>query len=186
MMAGLVPMGLIGAALMAASPSRAEDRPIYQVPAAGVSLATGDSWSYGGHDYRLYGVQACLRGTFFTDARGQKTDCGEASLAYLAAILEDTHPVCAGVAQLSSPADPIDATIIVVCGAKVGSSTLDLGTILVTQGFAFAAYSKDGKPAYAPYVVAEQQAAQRKAGLWAYADLPHPNEILLKAARHQK
>jgi endonuclease YncB( thermonuclease family) len=177
---------LVAIALGAAWPVSAQQRPIYQVPATGVSLATGDSWSYGGHHYRLYGVQACLRGTFFTDAKGQKADCGEASLAYLAAILKDTHPVCDGVAQLSSPADPTDAAIIVVCGAKVGSSTLDLGTILVTQGFAFAAYSKDGKPAYAPYVVAEQQAAQRKAGLWAYADLPHPNKILLEVARQRQ
>jgi endonuclease YncB( thermonuclease family) len=177
---------MIAVALMAASPAIAQQRPVYEVPATGVSLATGDSWSYGGHHYRLYGVQACLRGTFFTDAKGQKADCGEASLAYLAAILKDAHPVCAGVAQLSPPGDPTDTTIIVVCGAKVGSSTLDLGTILVTQGFAFAAYSRDGKPAYGPYVVAEQQAAQRKTGLWAYADLPHPNEILLEAARQRQ
>jgi endonuclease YncB( thermonuclease family) len=176
---------MIAVALMAASPAVAQQRPIFQVPATGVSLSTGDSWSYGGHHYRLYGVQGCLRGTFFTDAKGQKTDCGEASLAYLAAILKDTHPVCAGLAQLSSPADPTDAAIIVVCGAKVGTTTLDLGTILITQGFAFAAYSKDGKPAYAPYVVAEQQAAQRKAGLWAYADLPRPNEVLQAARPRQ-
>jgi endonuclease YncB( thermonuclease family) len=175
--------GLLAVACLAASPAHSQQRPVYQVPASGVSLSTGDSWAYGGTRFRLYGIQACLRGTFFTNAAGQKADCGEASLAYLAAILKDTHPACAAVAQLSAPADPIDGTIIVVCGAKVGTSVLDLGTILITQGFAFASYSKDGKPAYAPYVVAEQQAARRKAGLWAYADLPHPNEILLEAAR---
>ena len=175
--------GLLAVACLAASPAHSQQRPVYQVPASGVSLLTGDSWAYDGKRFRLYGIQACLRGTFFTNAAGQKADCGEASLAYLAAVLKDTHPACAAVAQLSAPAEAIDGTMIVVCGAKVGTSVLDLGTILITQGFAVADYARNGQPAYAPYLVAEQEAARRKAGLWAFADLPHPNEILLEAAR---
>ena len=48
-----------------------------------------------GRRYRLYGVQTCLRGTTYTDHAGQRRDCGEASLAVLAAYITDTHPVCA-------------------------------------------------------------------------------------------
>ena len=32
---------------------------------------------------RLYGVQACIRGTTFTNQSGEKVDCGEASLALI-------------------------------------------------------------------------------------------------------
>ena len=32
----------------------------------GVTLETGDTWIDGDKRYRLYGVQACLRGTFYT------------------------------------------------------------------------------------------------------------------------
>jgi endonuclease YncB( thermonuclease family) len=163
-----------------------EAHPAYQIPAMGVTLSTGDTWSYGGQQFRLYGVQACVRGTFFTNGAGQKRDCGEASLAYLAAVLKDTHPTCYGVGQLTRQDQPAQTTNIVVCAAKVGSSTLDLGTILITQGFAFAAYKADGMPAYVPYHVAERQAAERKAGLWAYAEVPHPVQVLLKAVRQQQ
>jgi endonuclease YncB( thermonuclease family) len=105
---------------LTAGTAAAEERPTYQVPATGVSLATGDSWSYGGQHFQLFGVQACLRGTFFTNAAGQKTDCGEASIAYLAAVLKDTHPTCFPVGQLTTQGE---ASTIVVCAAKVGSST---------------------------------------------------------------
>ncbi|SDR63318.1 hypothetical protein SAMN05519103_08486 [Rhizobiales bacterium GAS113] len=180
LMGAIVVAGLVSTAAHAQQPP-----PSYVLPETGVSLATGDSWEYGGRRFRLYGVQSCLRGTFFTNARGQKADCGEASLAYLAAVLKDTRPTCSGIAQVSSRADPTDASTLVVCSAKVGSNMLDLGTILITEGLAFAAYSVDGKPAYLPYVVAEREAARRKAGLWAFADLPHPTEILINAARRQ-
>ena len=53
---------------------------------------TGDSWSAAGMTYRLYGVQACLRGTSFTNAHGLKRDCGEASLAMLAALDPGSPP----------------------------------------------------------------------------------------------
>ncbi|SDR63432.1 Endonuclease YncB, thermonuclease family [Rhizobiales bacterium GAS113] len=179
-------MGAIAVAGLVSTAGHAQQQPpSYPLAETGVSLATGDSWAYGGQRFRLYGVQSCLRGTFFTNGAGQRADCGEASLAYLAAVLKDTRPTCSGIARLSSPADSTDATILVVCSAKVGSNMLDLGTILIAEGFAFAAYSNDGKPAYLPYAVAEREAARRKAGLWAFADLPHPTEILINAARRQ-
>ncbi len=56
---------------------------------------TGDSWIAGGQRFRLYGVQACLRGTAFTNASGQRRDCGEASLAMLISLNRDFRPLCA-------------------------------------------------------------------------------------------
>ena len=49
--------------------------------------------------------------------------------------------------------------------AHVGSSTLDLGTVLITEGFAFAAFNNDAKPVYMPYLVAEILARKNRAGL---------------------
>jgi len=150
--------------------------PAFAVPQTGVAFVTGDTWVQNGQRMRLYGVQSCLRGTSFTNAAGLKTDCGEASLAYLAAIVRDTRPSCTPIAQIAQP-----QSIIVVCNAHVGDSTLDLGTVLITQGFAFAAFNDQAKPVYMPYLVAETLAKKQKAGLWAAPDLPYPNAILLGA-----
>ncbi len=149
---------------------------VFDVPEVGVVFATGDTWTQNGRTMRLYGVQSCIRGTTFTNPMGAKTDCGEASIAYLAAVIRDTRPRCAPVAQIGE-----ERAILVVCSAHVGSSTLDLGTILITQGFAFAALNNDAKPVYMPYLVAEALARRSRAGLWAAPDMPHPNPILTKA-----
>lgn len=180
-------VALLSAALIAGAPTRGvaqasalpQQAPAFAIPQSGLSFETGDTWSQNGQRMRLYGVQACLRGTSFTNAAGVKTDCGEASLAYLAAVIRDTAPSCVPIAQLGG-------AIVVVCSAKVGGATLDLGTILVTQGFAFASFSADGKPVYMPYLVAEIEAKKRRAGLWAAADMPHPNSIIFSALKAQK
>lgn len=134
---------------------------------------------------RLYGVQSCVRGTSYTDSGGAKQDCGLVSLAMLAAIVRDTKPTCSPVAQISSsvPAEP--PTILAICSAHIGDKSLDLGTVLITQGFAFAALANNAKPVYMPYLVAEATAKQAKAGLWAFADLPHPNLVLFGAMQNQ-
>ena len=152
--------------------------PVFDVPQVGVAFATGDTWTQNGQTMRLYGVQSCIRGTTFTNQAGVKTDCGEASLAYLAAITRDTKPQCAPVAQIGEK-----LAILVVCSAHVGSSTLDLGTILITEGFAFAAFNNEAKPVYMPYLVAENLARTSRAGLWAAPDMPHPNSILFTAVK---
>jgi endonuclease YncB( thermonuclease family) len=139
---------------------------------------TGDTWIQNGQRMRLYGVQSCLRGTSFTNVAGVKTDCGEASLAYTAAIVKDTHPSCTPIAQIAAP-----QSIIVVCQIQVGGSTLDLGTVLITQGFAFAAFNDQAKPVYMPYLVAQMLAKKQKAGLWAMPDLPEPTAVLMGALR---
>ena len=155
--------------------------PLFEVPQAGVGFMTGDTWTQNGQTIRLYGVQSCIRGTTFTNSAGSKADCGEASLAYLAALVRDTRPQCAPVAQIGQP-----PTVLVVCSAHVGATTLDLGTILITEGFAFAAFNNNAKPVYMPYLVAELIAKNNKAGLWSASDLPHPNPILFGALKAQK
>lgn len=155
--------------------------PLFDVPQAGVAFMTGDEWKQNGQTIRLYGVQSCIRGTDFTNQAGAKADCGEASLSYLAALVRDTRPQCAPVAQVGSP-----PAILVVCSAHLGSATLDLGTILITEGFAFAAFNNDARPVYMPYLVAELIAKKNRAGLWAARDLPHPNSILFGAVKARR
>lgn len=152
------------------------------VPAQAQYL-TGDSWLHAGTTYRLYGVQSCLRGTSFTNAHGIRRDCGEASLAMLIALTRDLKPQCYDAAVL-----PQSRTVFVLCvaarseGSGAGSR-IDLGTALIATGFAFAALKADGKPVHEAYFVAQNVAQQARAGLWAFADLPEPNAIILRALR---
>ncbi|NTI52821.1 thermonuclease family protein [Agrobacterium rhizogenes] len=152
---------------------------VFAVPQSGVTFLTGDSWQQAGQTMRLYGVQACIRGTTYTDTSGQKQDCGAVSLAMLAAIIKDTKPTCAPVAQLMAAAAGEPATILVICSAHIGNNALDVGTLLITQGFAFAALANTGKPVYLPYSLEEAIAQQSRVGLWAYPDMPHPNRVLV-------
>jgi endonuclease YncB( thermonuclease family) len=140
----------------------------------GVTLETGDSWVDEGQRYRLYGVQTCLRGTAYVDRTGHRRDCGEASLAVLAAYIADTHPVCAPV---STRAD----TTYVACYAMVGTDRLDLANILIASGFAFAAMRADGLPQYPSYAVVEQSAREKRVGLWQFDDVQHPAIVLGRA-----
>lgn len=172
---------VLGAVIAMGARAQNSPPPFFEVPQAGVAFMTGDAWTQNGQTIRLYGVQSCIRGTTFTNQSGSKADCGEASLSYLAALVRDTRPQCAPVAQISQP-----PTILVVCSAHVGGATLDLGTILITEGFAFAAFNNDAKPVYMPYLVAELLAKNNKAGLWAARDLPHPNLVLFGAVKARK
>jgi endonuclease YncB( thermonuclease family) len=181
--ASLVAGALISAFLSpAAAQAPAQAQPAFGIPKEGVTFETGDTWQQNGQRMRLYGVQACIRGTTFTNQAGGTVDCGEASLSYLAAVIRDTSPSCVPVAQIAGA----PATVIVVCTAQVGGQTLDLGTILVSQGFAFASFSNDAMPVYMPYLVAELTAKQAKRGLWAASDLPHPNALLFKTVGNQR
>jgi endonuclease YncB( thermonuclease family) len=145
----------------------------------GVVLESGDSWSEGGQHFRLFGVQACLRGTFYTDKAGARRDCGEASLAVLAAYIADTKPRCAQVAR---PAE----TAFVSCYATVGPDRLDLANLMIASGFAFASLDAGGLPHHAPYAVAEQAAREKRAGLWQFEDVQHPAILLGQTASHGK
>jgi len=138
---------------------------------SGVMLESGDSWQDSGRHFRLFGVQACLRGTAYTDRSGARRDCGEASLAVLAAYIADTDPVCAQVAQ--SP-----RTIFVSCYATIGADRLDLANLLISSGFAFASLDERGLPHHTAYAVVEQAAREKKIGLWQFDDVQHPALLL--------
>ncbi len=152
--------------------------PVFDIPMSGVTFETGDTWSQGGERFRLYGVQSCIRGAIFTNAAGAKGDCGEASLIYFAALIRDTRPRCTAIARSGAP--PL---IYAVCAAHIGKTSLDLGTVLITQGFAFAAADVRGRAVNFAYAVAEADAKAHRRGLWASPDLPYPNAILARAAR---
>ncbi len=159
----------------------AKPLPVFEIPQSGVEFQTGDTWKQNGQTFRLFGVQSCIRGTTFTNPAGAKLDCGEASVAYLAALIRDTKPRCTAVAQTASP--PL---IYTVCAGHIGANTLDLGTIMVTQGFAFAATDAKGKSVNFQYAVAEGEARKASRGLWIARDLPHPTDKLNKALRDAK
>ncbi|RTL81033.1 MAG: thermonuclease family protein [Hyphomicrobiales bacterium] len=162
-----------GAVPVAPAPKNAS-LPVFDVPSTGVQFHTGDTWTQGEQTFRLYAVQSCIRGTTFTNAAGIKRDCGEASIAYFAALIKDAKPRCTALAQSGS-------VTFAVCAAHIGAQTLDLGTILITQGFAFAATDPRGKPLNLQYAVAEGDAQKNRRGLWASPDLPHPSAILRNA-----
>ncbi len=146
---------------------------------SGAVLETGDTLLMGGKRVRLYGLQSCLRGTSYTDLSGVKRDCGEASIAVLAAFIKDTAPVCAPVAQQH------DQTFV-VCFATVGSHGLDLAMMLIAEGFGFASLRPDGLPVHAPYAVAEQGARDGRKGLWQFKDVQHPAIFLSRAAKNSR
>ena len=170
----------LAAAVAHAQPAPAQHAsiPAFDFPQYGVQFETGDTWQFSNQRFRLFGVQSCIRGTTVTEPNGAKKDCGDVSLAYIVAIIRDTRPRCAAVAQSGRP-----PTIYVVCASHVGRETLDLGTILVTEGFAFAATDGTGRPINFSYSVAEGEARRARRGLWAFSDLPHPTQLLIDAAR---
>ena len=159
--------------------SQTKPSPWFPVP-ADASYETGDTWIADGKRYRLYGVQSCLRGTSFTNAKGMKRDCGEASLAMLVSLVRDLRPMCYAAANID-----YGRTVLVFCFATMeqGSnkgSRVDLGTALISVGYAFASVTQGGSPIHAPYLIAEGQAKNTKSGLWAFPDMPDPNAIILE------
>ncbi len=178
--------GLILFAFAIATPGFAQTsqlagQPNWQPVPADSTFSTGDTWDSNGVRYRLYGVQSCLRGTFFTDRAGIRKDCGEASMFMLASLMQDLKPLCYAVAQTRD-----GATQFVICsgaltkGNNAGKS-LDIGTMLISSGFGFAALKPDGQPVNMGYAVAQNMAEEKRKGLWAFSDLPDPNAALLQA-----
>jgi len=133
----------------------------------GLTLESGDSWHDGGRYYRLFGVQACLRGTLYTDKTGARRDCGEASLAVLSAYIADTTPVCAQIARS-------ERTSLVSCYVTIRADRLDLANLMIASGFAFASLDGRGLPHHIPYAVVEQAAREKRLGLWRFDDVQHP------------
>jgi endonuclease YncB( thermonuclease family) len=157
-----------------AQPSAVETLPAFAIPADAV-FETGDSFRHGGRRYRLFGVQACLRGTAITNERGLRRDCGEISLTGFAGFARELRASCRPVGQAGPE------TVAIVCAGEVKGRTLDLGIALIAEGLAFATVDTRGEPAHLAYFLAEQEARGARRGLWAYADLPHPREVLRRA-----
>lgn len=143
----------------------------FSVPRDGVTILTGDSWEQSGHTVRLYGVEACARGKFYKDQNGIRQDCGYVSLSMLAALLRDTSPVCTPIATISLSRP----TVLAVCKARIRDSVVDIGSIMITRGFAFAAATDQGDPVYLPYFAQQSIARTSRSGLWAFKDVPIPS-----------
>ena len=174
-------LSVLGTGLLLASTALAENTGrTFAISQSDVSFLTGDSWQQEGRRFRLYGVQSCLRGTFYTDQAGQRQDCGAVSTAMLAAFVRDLKPTCSPVAQIAA-GDSQPATLLVICTGEVHGKKLDLGATMITLGFAFAAIDSESHPVYLPYLIEEGIARQARKGLWAFADFPHPNNSLLSA-----
>ena len=144
---------------------------------SGITIETGDTWIADGQRYRLYGVQSCLRGTAFTTVSGSRQDCGDASLAMLAALIRDLKPVCAVVRQAAEGAIR-HAVCTAILQRNGKAERLDLGTAMIATGFAFASLGHDGKPVHSGYGAAEQEAEKARAGLWATGAFQHPAKVL--------
>jgi endonuclease YncB( thermonuclease family) len=161
--------------LISAGSAFAEER--WKPIPPGITIETGDTWIADGQRHRLYGVQSCLRGTSFTTLNGLRQDCGEASLAMLAALIRDLKPVCAVVAQAAN-----GSVKHTVCTASLQQDgrieRLDLGTALIASGFAFASLGPGGGPLHPGYGAAEQEAERARAGLWATGAFQHPVKAL--------
>jgi endonuclease YncB( thermonuclease family) len=140
---------------------------------------TADSWIADGKRYRLYGVQACLRGTSVTIAPGVTRDCGELNLIMAQAIVRDSKPVCTTIRELDT------SNLLVVCQTTTGRTRYDLATFMIAQGWGFAAVRSDGQLVVPGYRLAEQGAREAREGLWAYSDLPHPVSILIGQGQQQ-
>lgn len=172
----------LAAMLLMTAQAAAQSSPWAFIPDNAV-FETGDSWAVGGQRFRLYGVQACLRGTAITNASGQKRDCGEASLAMLVSLIRDYRPLCAPVLEGAPRGIRYVTCVAAPKAGRSAGSRIDLGTALIALGFAFAALQADGKPVHLPYFVAELDAKRSVVGLWAFPDVPEPGPIILKALR---
>lgn len=177
--AGIGVRAALALSLLMSSAARSQPDDTFHIPRHDVQFLTGDSWSDGQTTVRLYGVQSCLRGKVYTDHLGRKQDCGVVSAAMLAAVVHDTDPTCRPVAKVMDSRTAEGSTSIVVCTVHLGDRELDLGSLLITQGFAFAALANGGKPVYMPYRIQETIARQARVGLWAFDDVPLPSKDLL-------
>jgi len=157
----------------------ASSAPAPIVVSKSVQLLTGDTWRDGNKLYRLYGVQSCIRGTAATDGNGKKVDCGNLSLSHLAALFSTAAVTCQPIGYA------VDKATFVVCAADLDGNTIDVGTALISTGYAFAAMNTKGEAVSTNYLVAEINAKMEHDGLWARS-FQHPVQLLLKQAQERK
>ena len=169
----------IVAASAAFSVQLAQADPAFSVTSP-IIYDTGDSWSQQGRHYRLYGVQACIRGTAYVSASGAKGDCGAASVAMLAGLFDSLQVNCTPVVQGQ------DGVNIVICAGVSNDRPLDIGGAMISAGFAFAAEKPDGAPVNLAYFASEICAKSDHAGLWGAASFTHPVQMLRELARQAR
>ncbi|AXA43757.1 endonuclease YncB(thermonuclease family) [Rhizobium leguminosarum] len=156
------------------------DQPKFAPFPTEAQFETGDTWISGGRRYRLYGLQACLRGTNVTVSAGVVRDCGELDLIMAQALIRDTRPVCTTIRNLDQN------NAVVACQTTTGQHHYDLATYMIAQGWGFAAVDSAGRLIVPGYRIAEESARSARAGLWAYSDLPHPVAVLQQQAGAQQ
>ncbi len=159
--------------------SATSDAALTPFPVA-AQFETGDTWISEGRRYRLYGIQACLRGTRVTLRNGMARDCGELNVIMAQAIIKDTSPVCEDVKDIDRN------NAVVVCQTTSGDHRYDLATYLIAQGWGFAAVDEKRQLIVPGYRIAEDSARSARAGLWASSDLPHPVSVLQSQGSGQK
>lgn len=145
---------------------------------AAVQFETGDTWAHEGAKFRLFGVQACLRDTRYRLPGGEDGDCGLRSIGALVALFSTDTIACQPVGAAK------DGATFVVCAAEVGGATVDVGTALISSGFAFSAVLPSGDAVLPAYAVAEAVAKEDGSGLWA-GQFDHPGALLLLGERSE-
>lgn len=65
--------------------------------------------------------------------------------------------------------------VLVACSVSIASEELDLGSMMISQGFAFAALTDAWHPVYAPYLAQEILARDAQKGLWAFQGFQRPD-----------
>jgi endonuclease YncB( thermonuclease family) len=165
-----LPADLSATETLAQGPSEFEAFP------AQAQFETGDTWISGGRRYRLYGLQACLRGTDIAVSTATFRDCGELNVIMTQALITDTRPVCTILQQID------DNNAVVACQTTAGEHRYDLATYMIAKGWGFAAVDGTGQLIVPGYRVAEESARSARAGLWAYSDMPHPVAALMQQA----
>ena len=176
----VVPVQARETELPAASDRSGDDQSGFAPFPAEAHFETGDTWIAGGRRYRLYGLQACLRGTHVTVFPRIVRDCGELNLIMTQALIRDTRPVCTTLRELDQN------NAVVVCHTTTGQRRYDLATYMIAQGWGFAAVDGTGQLIVPGYRAAEESARSARVGLWAYSDMPHPVSVLTQQAGAQR
>lgn len=176
----VVPVQASESDLPAASNRSSDDQSGFALFPAEAQFETGDTWIAGGRRYRLYGLQACLRGTRVTVSPGIVRDCGELNLIMAQALIRDTRPACTTLRDLD------ENNAVVVCQTTTGQRRYDLATYMIAQGWGFAAVDGEGQLIVPGYRAAEESARSARVGLWAFSDMPHPVSALTQQAGAQR
>jgi endonuclease YncB( thermonuclease family) len=104
----------------------------------------------------------------------------------LVALVRDLRPQCYDAAESRLARTAFVFCVATVSKGAAAGSRIDLGTALISTGFAFAALKPDGKPVHMPYFIAQLVAERAKAGLWAFTDIPDPNAVIMRAVHESR